>query len=413
MFLKGPASLRACSSIVGGLLEYLPQFRGKPAANTIQSWLLRVGLYELQRPKEQAQDWVLIVDHTIQLGRWKCLLIVAVRQSVWAELKAPLSLQDIVVVTLQPVEKSNGEFVASQLREAAQKLGGVRAILSDQGSDIVNGAKKYQAESKETLIFQDIAHVTAIALKDELLTDSRWDTFLSACGQTQPKVKQTELGYLAPPTLKVKGRYMNLGSMIGWATRMLVLLDTPECSRTGDMLLDRLDSKFGWLMEYRQDIAGWQYLHAIKDRVLDYCRVNGYHRHARIELESQLSSLGFPPTTTIEAAGTRIKNKLLDIVEQQSSQIQEDESVPASSEVIESLIGKGKRIQGQHSRGGFTRMILGMGACVVPLTENCVLESLNAISDCDLLEWCRQQFGRTLTSLRRTALPSQNGTITG
>jgi hypothetical protein len=391
----------------------LPQFRGKPAANTIQSWLLRVGLYELQRPKEQAEDWVLIVDHTIQLGRLKCLLIVAIRQSVWAELKAPLSLHDVVVVTIQPVEKSNGDIVLNQLREAARKLGSVRAILSDQGSDIVNGANKYQAESEETLIFQDIAHATAIALKGELLHNSRWDTFLSACGQTQPKVKQTELGYLAPPTLKVKGRYMNLGSMISWATRLLILLDTPQRLRNGDMLLSRLEDKFGWLLEYRQDIAGWQHLHAIKDCVLDYCRDNGYHRHARIELESQLSSICPATTTTIDAAGTRMKNKLLDIVEQQSGQLQEGESVPASSEVIESLIGKGKRIQGQHSRGGFTRMILGMGACVVPLTETYIRESLNAIGDSDLLEWCRKQFGRTLTCLRRTALPSQNGTKPG
>jgi hypothetical protein len=399
MFLEGPASLRACSSILGGLLDCLTQFRARPAPNTIQSWLLRLGLHEIQRPKEQADDWILIVDHTIQLGTLKCLLIVAIRQSAWDKLETPLSLRDIVVVTLQVVKKSNGDVVAQQLREAAQKLGKVRAILSDQGSDIVNGANQYQAQSKETLIFKDIAHATAIVLKDELLADSRWDNFVKECGRTQPKVKQTELGYLAPPTLKIKGRYMNLGPLIAWASRMLCLLDKPLAQLTPDMHLTCLKEKFGWLVEYRQDIAHWHHLHAIKDCVLEYCRLHGYHCQAKAELELLLASV-----STVSSC-TTMKERLLDIVQQQSSQLKENESVPASSEVIESLIGKGKRIQGQHSRGGFTKMILGMAACVVPLDEDRIRQSLNAVGDSDLFQWCQTQFGKTLACLRRQALP--------
>ena len=407
MFLDGPASLRACSSILKGLLDFLPQFRARPAANTIQSWLLRVGLYEIQRPKEQADDWILIIDHTIQLGTLKCLLIVAVRQSAWFKLETPLTLKDLVFVTLQVVTKSNGDVVVQQLREAAKKLGKIRAILSDQGSDIVNGANQYQAESKETLFFKDIAHATAIILKDELLADSRWDTFVKECGQTQPKVKQTELGYLAPPTFKVKGRYMNLGPMIAWASRMLSLLDTPIAQRSTELCLSRLEEKFGWLVKYRQDIAHWHDLHAVKDCVLGYCRLHGYHRQAKAELELLLASIS---TAT---ACTAMKERLLDVVQQQSSQLNEDESVPASSEIIESLIGKGKRIQGQHSRGGFTKMILGMAASVVPIGEDRILQSLNTIGDSDLSKWCKTQFRKTLACMRRQALPLTCGTNPG
>ncbi len=36
-----------------------------------------------------------------------------------------------------------------------------------------------------------------------------------------------------------------------------------------------------------------------------------------------------------------------------------------SSEVIESLIGKGKRLEGQQSQSGFTRYVLGLAASVV------------------------------------------------
>jgi hypothetical protein len=37
---------------------------------------------------------------------------------------------------------------------------------------------------------------------------------------------------------------------------------------------------------------------------------------------------------------------------------------------LESLIGKGKRLEGQQSRSGFTKMVLGMAAAVIkPTTE--------------------------------------------
>ena len=36
-----------------------------PTFWTIRNWVLRLGLYELQRAKGQASDWVFIVDATI------------------------------------------------------------------------------------------------------------------------------------------------------------------------------------------------------------------------------------------------------------------------------------------------------------------------------------------------------------
>ena len=50
---------------------------------SVRLWLLRLGLYQLSRPKVRADDWMWIVDHTMQLGERKCMIIVAIRQSAW------------------------------------------------------------------------------------------------------------------------------------------------------------------------------------------------------------------------------------------------------------------------------------------------------------------------------------------
>ena len=40
-----------------------------PHYSTIRQWLGRIGLYELNREKEQLQDWICIVDLTLELGQ--------------------------------------------------------------------------------------------------------------------------------------------------------------------------------------------------------------------------------------------------------------------------------------------------------------------------------------------------------
>ena len=46
-----------------------------PHYSTIRQWLGRIGLYELNRKKEKLQDWIYIVDSTLELGREKALVV--------------------------------------------------------------------------------------------------------------------------------------------------------------------------------------------------------------------------------------------------------------------------------------------------------------------------------------------------
>ena len=401
MFLQGAVSLRGCRAIVRVLQKYLPPFRGAPAASTVQSWLLRIGLHELLRAKAYADDWIWIVDHTIQLGAVKCLLIVGVRQAVWETLDRPLVHQDLSVITLEPVEKSNGDIVHEQLKRASEKVGAPRVILRDQGSDIRCGTSQFLKDHQTTLVCHDIAHRTALVLKAELTADSRWASFVKQCGQSQPRVKQTELGHLAPPTQKIKGRYMNLGPLIGWGAKMLALVETPSANRPAEGNLTRLDEKFDWICGYRAALDNWADLDAIKDCLLTYVRIHGYDLNAATELAQALKSVARTP------AGRRMAKSLVEFVRTQSQGLGRHECVPGSSEVLESLIGKGKRMHGQHSRGGFTRMLLAMAASVVNLTQEGICTALETIRETDLPQWCNNQLGPTLTAQRRKIL---NGT---
>jgi hypothetical protein len=405
--LERAVGFRACHAVLGSLGEYLPQFRATPAPNTVESWVLRLGLHELRRPKERADDWVFLVDHTLQLGTLKCLLIVGIRQQAWEKRAAPLTHQDLTVLALEPVEKSDGARVEQQLEAVAAQVGVPLAILNDEGADIVNGVARFQEKHPQTQALNDVAHKTAVFLKRELLADRRWESFIKECGQTQPKVKQTELGHLAPPTQKVKARYMNLGPLMNWGAKMQRLLDNPQPELLGKVSTARLHEKFGWLTDFREALVDWNDLDSVRESTLAYARIEGYHAGAARGLSQRLRLVART------AVGERLAEALVAFVKEQSCGVRRGTSLPASSEVLESLIGKGKRLEGQHSRGGFTKLILGMPASVVRLTQDGICQALQAVRNLDLTAWCQERLGVSLTAQRRRALPALAGTKVG
>lgn len=79
LVLRAATSLEGASQALKVMRLFLPWFGAIPTADCGQLWLLRIGLYEVTRRKEFTDDRVWIVDHTVQIGTTKCLLIVGVR----------------------------------------------------------------------------------------------------------------------------------------------------------------------------------------------------------------------------------------------------------------------------------------------------------------------------------------------
>lgn len=52
-----------------------------PSWSSTRLWLLRLGYSKVTRAKEEGADWVWIVDHVVQTGQEKCLLIGGIRLS--------------------------------------------------------------------------------------------------------------------------------------------------------------------------------------------------------------------------------------------------------------------------------------------------------------------------------------------
>ncbi len=401
LVLKAATSQRAAAGVLRLVAPYISGLRRVPCANSGRMWLMRLGLYELLRKKEAAKDWVWIMDHTVQLGPQKCLVIVGVRLSSWRRKKGPLEHEDLTLLKLIPMERSTAVAVAEELEATCKEMGVVpAAILSDEGAELKSGMalfrERWPKVRRVPHVF-DIKHKMAILLKKELHNDATWQSFVTQTNRTKLQTTLTELAFLVPPGLRNKARYMNLDTLVDWGCRVLAYLDDPRDVSAGHLDRKKLQHKLGWLYEYRQALATWAELLAVAKQAESYVRRKGYHPGAAKELKTQL----FPQVRT--PAGFRLQAGLLAFLREQAKGLAKGQHLLGSSEILESLLGKYKRIQGTHSKGGMTGSLLNIGAAVSRKTSDTVRRALASVPVAAVGRWIRESLGLTIPAQQALA----------
>lgn len=362
-----------------------------PDYSTVRSWLLRLGLFALESPKPQASDWAYLIDHTVQLGTVKCLVIVAVRLSVLPYPERCLGYHDLEPIAVVPMAHSTGAAVHRELEQAATKTGAPRLIVSDHGGDVQKGIELFCGEHPSTTATYDMAHKGACLLKHRLEADPPWSEFVQRLGQAKAQVQQTEQAALMGPSLRPKARYMNLERVLRWGRRMLALLDRAEQAQVDR---ERLEAKYGWLRDYAAAIQRWSEFQAVVQTATAFVRQQGYYGGAAADLAERLAPL------TLSPAAHALAEQVLAFVAEQSAAARPGERLVGSTEVLESCLGKLKQVERQQSQSGFTGMILSLGALLGQWTTATVNEALAQTPVKAVASWCAQHLGPTLQAQR-------------
>ena len=357
---------------------------------------MRIGYYKLFRQKETSDDWIWIIDHTIQIGNEKCLIILGIRQSALPSAELYLNHEDIEPIALLPVKKSNGQIVYEQLEEAVEKTGVPRQILSDHGTDIKSGIEEFCQVHKQTCFTYDIKHKGASVLKRELKNDQSWKRFIQNASKTSKKVQQTPMAHLAPPNQRSKARYLNVDTLVNWGQNTLSYLDSLQAE--GNCEYDQIHEKLGWLNQYRDHLAQWQELIDVVKSVEDYIKFVGIYTDCHIDLSEQLDM----KLTTPRA--NKVRNELVCFVEQLSLDARDGERLLGSSEIIESVIGKLKSLEQDQSRSGFTGMLLSLPAMLSKTTQDVIQKALESVPTKKVFRWVKENIGQSVQSKKKEVL---------
>lgn len=156
LILNARTGFRGASRVVDSVARRFGLNWEVPHYTTCRAWLLRIGLFHLRRPKDMADDCFWIVDHTVQIGQEKCLVILGLRLRDMPAAGTALSLADLQLLNLLPVTQSDKQVVHDQLESTAKITGVPRAILGDH-----SGVMLFCESHPRTKSLYDMTHKTA------------------------------------------------------------------------------------------------------------------------------------------------------------------------------------------------------------------------------------------------------------
>jgi hypothetical protein len=388
------ASLRCAAGVLGLLGRAADRGEVLPHWTTGRLWLLRIGLAALLRPKVIAEDWAWMVDHSIQIGRCKCLVILGLRLS---DLPAgrPLGHQDLEPIALVPMTNATKQTVAVCLEDAVAQTGVPRVILDDHGADLHGAVEIFRTQHPETVEIYDVKHKAACLLRARLEGDERWQQYARQLGQTKFALQQTELAFLTPPSQRSKARFMNLRGLVQWGVQTLALVDDPSRLEPLGASAGRVGAQLGWLEGFRAELGAWLADHEVIEATLDFVRCRGLYPGAGFALAAALPARS-------DGAGA-LREELIDFVRGEALKARYGERLPGTTEVLESCFGKLKALEDGQSKSGFTGLVLSLGAMVSTWTSARLGEALDTCRVRDVVGWCRQMLGPSVQAQRRRA----------
>lgn len=379
-----------------------------PSFSSVRKWLGRIGLYELTRKKETRDDWIFIVDLTVELGTEKGLVVLGVTQQLLEQEVLPskrgLMHQDLQVLALEIMHSTKGELIEQKLTEITQKFGRPKQIIADRGSDIQRGIKLYKLQFPEVIYTYDVTHAMALVLKHELRNCEKYQSFLIQCSQCRLQLQQTELSFLSPPSQRSQCRYFNVEKLLDWAFNILnspldILADlVPNISP--DILQSKLKEKFAWLASYQYSLRHWNQMVQITRRVETLIKLDGLNQDTFSMIQQHL---------TMELSYLEgFAQKILSYLTQEFSFIQPGQTLLATSDVLESLFGKYKHFSSRSPQKQIGQIFLSICLSTMKLTTTVVKEALETIRFLDVEHWSAQAFGKSMLSKRRILFSASN-----
>lgn len=371
-------------------------FKGRtPCHVVIQNWILRLGLYKLRQLPEKRNDWVYILDHTIEFGTKKCLVVLGIPLERFRKLSCRIRHCDMEVLGISIVEKATAVSVTEVLEKISILTGLPVQILSDGGANIKKGILDFIFEKKDILKIRktyDVTHKAALILKQYLKDDEAWKTFIDSACKTKRSLVHTVLAYLAPPKPRDKSRWLNLDAYIGWAEKILRLkaVDIKRNER------GKYKNTLKWVRSFKHNISEWRTILNLLDALKKEVKSNGFNPSTKDNFIIAISSLKLDTARLVS-----IKNEIIEYIEEECKDI--DGVYPGCSDIIESVLGKYKSFSGKSPMKEVGKAVLTMPVFTSNVDYKEVKTAMESISANDVKQWLDDNIGESLFSKRKQA----------
>ena len=343
------------------------------------------------------------MDLTLELGQEKAMVIYGISEELWrgsilAERRG-LKQTDGEILAIEVTQSATGEWIQNTLENLTQLVGNPRQIVTDRGSNLQKGIKLYQETNQEVISTYDVTHAMANLLKKELVLDETYQDFLTDCHRCQQQLRQTELAFLAPPSSRSQCRYFNSERLVNWATSLLncplEILRELLSSIPANKVEQRLKEKLVWLNKYQQEIPLWATMVQMTRTLEKQLKLFGLNQKSAPQFSETLSHLVIPPNLK------PFQQKIFNYLKDEIMKIQDNRTILATSDVLESIFGQYKSFSKRCPIKDFRQTLLTIPLLTMNLSSNVIKKGLETVRCRDLSEWINEVFGQSMLSKRK------------
>jgi hypothetical protein len=364
-----------------------------PTYQSIRGWMQRIGL-DRQERAAPATGEVWLTDHTNQIGTEKVLTVMRVRDSHGPHPGVALRHQDVELLAMVPGQAWGRDDVAKVYQETAQRYGVPRAIVSDGAVVLREPAETLGKTGESPLVIRDPKHFLANRLEALLTQDPQYQAFAKQLSGTRTALKQTELAHFIPPGFKRNSRFMNLAPTLTWAATILWHLGHPQSRSRKGITESRMTEKLGWLRNFAASIRQWQACQQVISASLTFINQQGLFRGAAKQLRRLVAGLVHGPQSR------QLVCDMLKFLREHEQLLRPDERLPMSTEILESSFSLYKQLEKQHSRSGFSSLLLTFPTLLRPTTSEEVTMSFARVKVAQVKAWVKIHLPNTLASQR-------------
>ncbi len=358
----------------------------EPSYTSILNWTKKVGLYQLEIQKDQADDWIIILDESIEFGHDKLLVIYGISCKK-VNFESALNYQDLIPLTIVSGDSWTGDLIKKEIGKIEQEYGKIIYAIADGG----NGIRKALRLKRIPHIY-DITHKFAWFLKEIYKEEDEFKSYIKIMAKMRGTLALSNISHVLPPNQRFHSRYMNLDIISDWGLKVLNYLDLGETNK-------RVFKELIWVKGYEKFITELAEVNSVLAKIKTLLKTQSMSIE---NVEKAKSILHGMKTKFLRPE--KLKNYIVQFLEEQIALLPEQKKIVCTSDIIESAFGKYKNYISNNPLVGITDLALVMAAFTAKLDTKSVMNAMEQVKIKALKQWSEKNIGETNLQRRKRVL---------